>query len=116
MFGGWGLDARLGRITRKHGDVEFWVERIHAERSKTLLVGAGRIVQSAPGTVLRLAVPTRIIRRGARDARRHGGPGHERRRHARHEGAVPPSAQRPAMSAEGHRRHGDPPRAGPRKY
>ena len=41
LFGGWGLDARIGRITREHGDVEFWVERIHAERSKTLLVGAG---------------------------------------------------------------------------
>lgn len=41
LFGGWGLDARIGRITRKHGDVEFWVERIHAERSKAVLVGAG---------------------------------------------------------------------------
>lgn len=41
LFGGWGLDARIGRITREHGDVEFWVERIHAERSKALLAGAG---------------------------------------------------------------------------
>ena len=41
LFGGWGLDARIGRITREHGDVEFWVERIHAERSKALLVGVG---------------------------------------------------------------------------
>jgi hypothetical protein len=41
LFGGWGLDARIGRITREHGDVEFWVERIHAERSKALLIGAG---------------------------------------------------------------------------
>ena len=41
LFGGWGLDARIGRITREHGDVEFWVERIDAERSKALLVGAG---------------------------------------------------------------------------
>jgi hypothetical protein len=41
LFGGWGLDARIGRITREHGDVEFWVERTHAERSKTLLIGAG---------------------------------------------------------------------------
>ena len=41
LFGGWGLDARIGRITRSHGDVEFWVERIHAEQSKTALVGAG---------------------------------------------------------------------------
>jgi hypothetical protein len=41
LFGGWGLDARAGRITREHGDVEFWVERIHAERSRALLAGAG---------------------------------------------------------------------------
>jgi hypothetical protein len=41
LFGGWGLDARIGRITREHGDVEFWVERINAERSKAALAGAG---------------------------------------------------------------------------
>lgn len=41
LFGGWGLDARIGRITREHGDVEFWVESIHAERSKAALVKAG---------------------------------------------------------------------------
>jgi hypothetical protein len=41
LFGGWGLDARIGRITREHGDIEFWVERVHAERSRVLLVGAG---------------------------------------------------------------------------
>src|SRR5215831_14854700 len=41
LFGGWGLDARIGRITREHGDVEFWVERIHADRSKAVLVEAG---------------------------------------------------------------------------
>ena len=41
LFGGWGLDARIGRITREHGDIEFWVERVHAERSKAVLEGAG---------------------------------------------------------------------------
>ena len=41
LFGGWGLDARIGRITREHGDVEFWLERIDAERSKAVLVEAG---------------------------------------------------------------------------
>jgi Aminoglycoside-2''-adenylyltransferase len=41
LFGGWGLDARIGRITREHGDVEFWVERIDDERSKAALVTAG---------------------------------------------------------------------------
>lgn len=41
LFGGWGLDARLGRITREHGDVEFWIERGDADRSKVALVRAG---------------------------------------------------------------------------
>jgi Aminoglycoside-2''-adenylyltransferase len=41
LLGGWGLDARIGRITRSHGDVEFWVERIHADQSKAVLVAAG---------------------------------------------------------------------------
>ena len=43
LFGGWGLDARIGRITREHGDVEFWVERIDAERSKAVLAAAGAV-------------------------------------------------------------------------
>jgi Aminoglycoside-2''-adenylyltransferase len=46
LFGGWGLDARIGRITRQHGDVEFWVERIHADRSKAALVAAGAVALS----------------------------------------------------------------------
>jgi Aminoglycoside-2''-adenylyltransferase len=41
LFGGWGLDARIGRITREHGDVEFWVERTAAERSQAVLVAVG---------------------------------------------------------------------------
>lgn len=41
LFGGWGLEARIGHITREHGDVEFWVERSDAELSRTLLVTAG---------------------------------------------------------------------------
>jgi lincosamide nucleotidyltransferase A/C/D/E len=41
LFGGWGLDARIGQITREHGDVEFWVERADAGRSKALLTEAG---------------------------------------------------------------------------
>jgi lincosamide nucleotidyltransferase A/C/D/E len=43
LFGGWGLDARLGRITRDHGDVEFWVEHGQGQRSKVLLTEAGAI-------------------------------------------------------------------------
>src|SRR5262249_12351515 len=30
LFGGWGLDALLGEVTRDHGDIEFWVERLDA--------------------------------------------------------------------------------------
>ena len=41
LFGGWGLDARIGRITREHGDIEFWVESTDAGRSKAVLVEAG---------------------------------------------------------------------------
>lgn len=44
LFGGWGLDARIGRITREHSDVEFWVERLNAGRSKAALVEAGATV------------------------------------------------------------------------
>jgi hypothetical protein len=44
LFGGWGLDARIGRVTREHGDVEFWLERADAERSKAVLVEAGATV------------------------------------------------------------------------
>jgi hypothetical protein len=43
LFGGWGLDARMGRITREHGDVEFWVESADAGRSKAALVAAGAV-------------------------------------------------------------------------
>ena len=43
LFGGWGLDARLGRITREHGDVEFWVDREQAQGSKLVLVEAGAV-------------------------------------------------------------------------
>ena len=41
LFGGWGLDARIGRITREHGDIEFWVESTDAGRSKAVLIEAG---------------------------------------------------------------------------
>lgn len=43
LFGGWGLDARIGHITRDHGDVEFWVDRKDAELSKATLTAAGAI-------------------------------------------------------------------------
>jgi lincosamide nucleotidyltransferase A/C/D/E len=44
LFGGWGLDARIGRITREHGDVEFWVERPDGERGTAALVEAGAVL------------------------------------------------------------------------
>ena len=44
LFGGWGLDARIGRITRDHGDIEFWVDRADGERSRALLAEAGATV------------------------------------------------------------------------
>jgi HD-like signal output (HDOD) protein len=37
LFGGWGLDAKLVRISREHGDIEFWLEGAHADRSKAVL-------------------------------------------------------------------------------
>lgn len=43
LFGGWGLDARLGRITREHGDVELWVERSDADCSQHALTVAGAL-------------------------------------------------------------------------
>jgi lincosamide nucleotidyltransferase A/C/D/E len=44
LFGGWGLDAQIGQITRPHGDVEFWVERSDADASQTTLMHAGATV------------------------------------------------------------------------
>ena len=41
LFGGWGLDAHLGRITREHGDVEFWVARDDALAAIAALEMAG---------------------------------------------------------------------------
>ena len=41
LFGGWGLDAQLGRITRDHGDVEFWVERSSGDAVRDALVARG---------------------------------------------------------------------------
>lgn len=44
LFGGWGLDARIGRVTREHGDVEFWVERSDGERGTAALAEAGAVL------------------------------------------------------------------------
>ena len=41
LFGGWGLDARIGRLTRHHHDIEFWVYREDAEVTREALAGLG---------------------------------------------------------------------------
>ena len=41
LFGGWGLDVRLGGITREHEDIEFWVERCNGEQAEEALVAGG---------------------------------------------------------------------------
>jgi lincosamide nucleotidyltransferase A/C/D/E len=41
IFGGWGLDTRIGRVTRDHGDIEFWVERTDGDPVRDLLFELG---------------------------------------------------------------------------
>lgn len=41
LFGGWGLDARIGRITRDHHDLEFWVFEEDAPATRAALVDRG---------------------------------------------------------------------------
>ena len=41
LYGGWGLDARIGRITREHGDIEFWVARSDGDSVRDALVASG---------------------------------------------------------------------------
>jgi lincosamide nucleotidyltransferase A/C/D/E len=45
LFGGWGLDARIGRVTRAHGDIEFWVDHVDADLVQQTLVEAGMTVR-----------------------------------------------------------------------
>lgn len=49
LFGGWALDAQLGRVTREHGDVEFWVERSNGDAVCDAMVSIGaETVDSQP--------------------------------------------------------------------
>jgi hypothetical protein len=41
LFGGWGLDARIGRVTRAHSDIEFWVARADGDSTRDALVASG---------------------------------------------------------------------------
>ena len=43
LFGGWGLDAQQGRITRVHSDIEFWVERSHADPVRDAMEALGAV-------------------------------------------------------------------------
>ena len=43
LFGGWGLDARIGRITRDHSDIEMWVARRDGDAIGKALVDAGAV-------------------------------------------------------------------------
>jgi hypothetical protein len=44
LFGGWGLDARIGRVTRDHGDIEFWIDHRTAPLVQPLVVEAGAVL------------------------------------------------------------------------
>ncbi|HEV8575238.1 MAG TPA: hypothetical protein VGR43_11095 [Dehalococcoidia bacterium] len=46
LFGGWGLDARIGRQTRDHHDIEFWVYHEDAERTREALIGRSFTVRT----------------------------------------------------------------------
>jgi hypothetical protein len=41
LFGGWGLDASIGRVTRSHSDIEFWVARTDGDSTRDALVTSG---------------------------------------------------------------------------
>lgn len=41
LFGGWGLDARIGHVTRDHHDIEFWVFHEAANATRKALMSCG---------------------------------------------------------------------------
>ncbi len=41
LFGGWGMDAHIGRLTRDHHDIEVWVAMDDATSSRDALVRHG---------------------------------------------------------------------------
>ncbi|MFI4973402.1 MAG: nucleotidyltransferase domain-containing protein [Caulobacterales bacterium] len=41
LFGGWGMDAHVGRITRDHHDIEFWVELVDAAATRAAMLAWG---------------------------------------------------------------------------
>ena len=41
LFGGWGLDAQVGRVTRDHADVEFWVARTDGDAVRDAMYSIG---------------------------------------------------------------------------
>jgi len=64
LVGGWGVDALVGRQTRKHPDVDIAIERAHLERAVAALEGDGFAVVQRE--ILPAWMPTMIVLRDAR--------------------------------------------------
>ena len=47
LFGGWGLDALVGRITRAHGDIEVWVAMADGGPARRALEARGFVAVGA---------------------------------------------------------------------
>ena len=48
LFGGWAVDFHLGRVSRKHGDIEFYIWSVDAERVSRTFLDAGFVPQAIP--------------------------------------------------------------------
>ena len=73
LFGGWGLDARIGHVTRDHHDIEFWVFHEDADSTREALMACGfeapeslRPLTHAAGRLRHQSVsaPVGVARRG----------------------------------------------------
>ena len=49
LFGGWGVDFHVGRVTRSHGDVDLAVWANDAEEIHSVLIASGWQHKPAPG-------------------------------------------------------------------
>jgi lincosamide nucleotidyltransferase A/C/D/E len=48
LFGGWAVDFHLGRVSREHGDIEFYIRAADAERVSRAFRDAGFAPQEIP--------------------------------------------------------------------
>ncbi len=48
LFGGWAVDFHLGSVSRKHGDIEFSIWSVDAERVSRAFLDAGFVPQKIP--------------------------------------------------------------------